>query len=103
MTLYNIFYFVAFILYLPVLLIRGKLHRGFIQRFGFLGQELAYRLSQKPNIWFHAVSVGEVLAIVALVDKIRAEHPSRQIVISTVTKTVYSIAQKRFKKEDVII
>ncbi len=103
MTLYNILYFLAFILYLPVLLIRGKLHAGFIQRFGFLGQELTYRLSQKPNIWFHAVSVGEVLAIVALVDKIRAEHPSRQIVISTVTKTGYTIAQKRFKKEDIVI
>ncbi|MCC6759227.1 MAG: 3-deoxy-D-manno-octulosonic acid transferase [Candidatus Omnitrophica bacterium] len=103
LPIYSILYSFAFILYLPVLLIGGKLHRGFIQRFGFLGQELTYRLSQKPNIWFHAVSVGEVLAIVALVDKIRAEHPGRQVVISTVTKTGHAIAQKRFKKEDIVV
>jgi len=103
MFFYNIFYLIAFIFYLPVLLVRGKLHGGFIQRLGFVGEEFIRRLSKKPNIWFHAVSVGEVLAIVGLVEKIRIAHPDRQIVISTVTKTGYALAQKRFKKEDVIL
>ena len=101
--LYNVLYLIAFIFYLPVLLVKGKLHSGFKQRFGILGQELCYRLYKKPNIWFHAVSVGEILAIVGLVERMRLRHPQYQIVISTVTKTGYALAQKRFKKEDVIV
>ncbi len=100
---YNILYFLAFIFYVPVLFIRGKLHRGFVQRLGFLGQELPYRFYQKKNIWFHAVSVGEILAIVGLVERIRSTHPDHQIVISTVTPTGYALAQKRFRKEDIVI
>ncbi|MCB9771165.1 MAG: 3-deoxy-D-manno-octulosonic acid transferase [Candidatus Omnitrophica bacterium] len=103
LILYNILYLIAFVFYLPVLLVKGKLHSGFKQRFGILGQELCYRLFKKPNIWFHAVSVGEILAIVGLVEKMRLRHPQYQIVISTVTKTGYSLAQKCFKKEDVIV
>ncbi len=102
-TLYDILYFIGFVFYLPVLLIRGKLHGGFKQRFGVFGQELKYRFSQKPNIWFHAVSVGEVLAILGLVEKVRLTHPGYQIVISTVTPTANVLAQKRFKKEDIVI
>jgi 3-deoxy-D-manno-octulosonic-acid transferase len=103
MVIYNILYFIAFVFYLPVLLVRGKLHGGFVQRLGFVGQESRYRLLQKSNIWFHAVSVGEVLAIVGLVERIRVAHPDRQVVITTVTKTGYALARKRFKKEDVVL
>lgn len=102
-TLYDILYFLGFVLYLPVLLVRGKLHGGFKQRFAIFGEELRYQFSQKPNIWFHAVSVGEVLAILGLVESIRVAHPNHQIVISTVTPTGYNLARKRFKKEDLII
>ncbi len=103
MIVYDIVYFLAFIFYLPVLLVRGKLHGGFKQRFAIFGEELKYRFSQKPNIWFHAVSVGEVLAILGLVEKVRLSHPEYQIVISTVTPTGYALACKRFKKEDIVI
>lgn len=101
--IYDILYLMGFVFYLPVLLFKGKLHAGFKQRFSFLGPELRYRLYQKPNIWFHAVSVGEVLAIVGLVEQIRLSHPNHQIVISTVTPTGYVVAQQRFRKEDVIL
>lgn len=101
--IYDILYFLGFVFYLPVLFFRGKLHAGFKQRFSLLGQELKYRLYQKPNIWFHAVSVGEVLAIVGLVEKICLSHPNHQIVISTVTPTGYTVARQRFRKEDVIL
>lgn len=100
---YDILYLMGFVFYLPVLLFKGKLHSGFKQRFSFLGPELRYRLYQKSNIWFHAVSVGEVLAIVGLVEKIRLSHPNHQIIISTVTTTGYSVAQQRFSKDDVVI
>lgn len=101
--IYDVLYFLGFIFYLPVLFLRGKLHGGFKQRFAFFGEELKYRLSQKPNIWFHAVSVGEVLAIVQLVEKLRLSHPDCQMVISTVTPTGYGLAMKRFKKQDIVI
>ncbi len=103
MFVYDILYFIAFIFYFPVLVVKGKFHSGFKQRFGFLSEDLRYKLSQKPNVWFHAVSVGEVLAIVGLVEQIRVKNPGRQIVISTVTVTGFWVAQSRFKKEDIVI
>ena len=36
-------------------------------------------------IWFHAVSVGEVLSIVELLRRLRAERPSVQLFVSTTT------------------
>jgi len=101
--IYDVIYLIAFIFYLPVLIAKGKLHAGFRERFGFLSQDTRHKLSQKPNIWFHAVSVGEVLAIVGLVERIRTKNPQRQIVISTVTVTGHKIARERFKKEDIVI
>lgn len=94
--IYDILYFLAFIFYSPVLLIRGKFHGGYKERFSFFDTDLKYRLSQKPNIWIHAVSVGEVLAVAGLIEKIRENHPGHQVVLSTVTRTGYDLAKKRF-------
>lgn len=103
MFLYNILFLIGFVLYLPVLLVKGKLHSGFIQRLGFLSTEIKYQLIQKPNIWVHAVSVGEVLAVVGLIDRLRAKHKDKRIVITTVTKTGYELARKKFPKEDMVL
>ncbi len=49
----------------------------------------------KRSIWIHAVSVGEVIAIVPLIKKIKQRHPSLGIVISTVTDTGQKVALER--------
>lgn len=74
---------------LPVYLVRGKLKAGFLKRLGFL-PSLAD--GGRP-IWIHAVSVGEVIAVGGLVNRLRALYPKKKIVISTVTATGNRIAR----------
>ena len=47
-------------------------------------------------IWLHCVSVGEVNAARPLVDGLSREHPNRQVVVSTTTRTGQELARKIF-------
>ena len=76
----------------------GKYRRGVAERFGSVPQRIA---SDKPSIWVHAVSVGEVLAVSELICRLQAEHPEYRIVISTTTDTGQALAAKRFGAESV--
>lgn len=51
-------------------------------------------------VWFHAVSVGEVLTIVPLVKDFRARHPKVPILVTTVTETGLGAASQAFKGMD---
>lgn len=46
-------------------------------------------------IWFHAVSVGEVLSIVELLRRLRAERPSVQLFVSTTTLAGRATAEQK--------
>lgn len=50
--------------------------------------------SDKPVIWFHAVSVGETLAVTPLIKRYALENPDSQIVITTTTPTGAEQAKK---------
>jgi tetraacyldisaccharide 4'-kinase len=65
------------------------------ERLGFLPSE--YRQTLCGAIWFHAVSVGEVLAIAPLVDRMRILYPCAPIFVSTATLTGYATAQSKLK------
>ncbi len=77
--------------FLPVLifyfLIRGLRNRGYWQslpqRFGFLPR--SFRQTGPGAIWLHAVSVGEVLACVEFVRRLREELPHSGLFVSTST------------------
>ncbi|MEL6869293.1 MAG: lipid IV(A) 3-deoxy-D-manno-octulosonic acid transferase [Pseudomonadota bacterium] len=58
--------------------------RNFLQRFGFRYPRVD---RQRPVIWVHAVSVGEVQASAALVRALQARMPDAQMLITTVTPT----------------
>lgn len=77
----------------------GKYRRGLSERFGVVPQRI--RGQQKPSIWIHAVSVGEVLAISELVRQLRSEYPEHRVVISTTTDTGQKLATARFGAESV--
>ena len=73
---------------LLLFILKPKLRAGFWQKIGFYK-----KISQKkPVLWFHAVSVGEVNAVEALIKKICKNHPEYNIVLTTVTKTGYTVA-----------
>jgi 3-deoxy-D-manno-octulosonic-acid transferase len=71
---------------------RDRSHwQGFSQRFGF-GAAV-----EKPSIWVHAVSVGEVQASAPLVNALLARFPEVPLVVTTVTPTGRERAQALFK------
>lgn len=54
------------------------------------------RISDRPCIWFHAVSVGEVLLLRPLVATLARRRPGWEIVVSTTTVTGLAIARRTF-------
>jgi 3-deoxy-D-manno-octulosonic-acid transferase len=55
----------------------------------------------KPLIWLHAVSVGEVLAVSRLVQEIESAFPTHRLLVSTTTRTGQELARTRIGAERV--
>ncbi len=74
---------------------RGRREPGYrrhiAERFG----RYAYK-TNKPVIWLHAVSVGEVRAAEPLVRALAARHPDHQIVLTQMTATGRATAEQLF-------
>ena len=94
--LYNLllplFLVVSFPVYLRRMIRRGGYARNFFQRFGFFSHRLRSDFSQGNWSWVRAVSVGEVLVAIRLIEEIRRQDPGFQAVISTTTSTGYQLA-----------
>ena len=81
---------------------RGKYRRGFAERIGKVPSRLKFAGDGgRRVIWVHAVSVGEVLAVSGLVERMRESFPAHQVVMSTTTDTGQDLAGKRFGAESV--
>lgn len=50
--------------------------------------------SNKPPIWIHAVSVGETLAVIPLIQEMKRKDPTLNILITTTTSTGAQQAEK---------
>ncbi len=98
--IYDLVFMVFGLLYLPLLLFKGKAHKGFLQRFGFFTPGLEEKLKAKNNLWVHAVSVGEVQAVSPLLDYLRKIFPLERIIISTVTPAGNQLAHSLLKKDE---
>lgn len=73
-----------------------KYREGLRQRLGRVPARLASISRQKPVIWLHAVSVGEVLAVSRLVSELDNRLSGFQVLVSTTTRTGQKLAQQRF-------
>ena len=95
--LYRLLFLPALGFALPYYLLRmwkrGGYGRDFGHRFGFIP-----RIPPKPpgvrRIWLQAVSVGEINAIVPLLQQLR-QDPSLEVVLTTTTSTGYAIAREK--------
>ncbi|MDH5466379.1 MAG: 3-deoxy-D-manno-octulosonic acid transferase [Candidatus Aminicenantes bacterium] len=65
-----------------------------------MGHNLNKGISEKKSIWFHAVSVGEVLSLQNLIKKIKEKHPDWQIHFSTLTNTGMRVAREKLTDAD---
>jgi 3-deoxy-D-manno-octulosonic-acid transferase len=75
-----------------------KYREGIRERLGRVPGRLVARsaAAEKPVIWVHAVSVGEVLAVTRLVKTLDAELRDHMVVVSTTTRTGQALARERF-------
>jgi len=93
---WNMLYVTGFVLGAPWLLYKvvttGKYRAGFFQRLG----DIPRRSGDRPCVWFHSVSVGELLAAEQLIRKFAETHPDLDIVLSVTTQTGRKIAAERF-------
>ncbi len=100
--MYDLFFIIFLVIYLPYFLIKGK-WRGFSrQRFGIFPEGIVRELKDSNPIWIHAVSVGEVMASLPLYEEIKANCPSQKIVVSTVTPTGNRMAADKFVDATII-
>lgn len=102
-ALYNLLTAVGMILLSPYFLVRGLIHGKYLdnipERLGWkFPAELradASRAANGKSIWIHAVSVGEVLAVLPLAKELRKIYPQRRLVVSTTTATGQKLAHER--------
>lgn len=95
----NCAYSIVLVVALPLLAWRalryGKYRAGF-------GQKVLGRLpefdAEERVVWFHAVSVGEVLQLETIVPGFAARHPDCRILITTTTNTGLDVATERFAR-----
>jgi len=100
--LLNLLYLAALALVFPWLLyaaiFKGKYREGFAEK--FLGR-VPPRSGDRPCIWLHAVSVGEVNLLGTLLDEIERRRPDVECVISTTTMTGFALAKKKYALQTV--
>jgi 3-deoxy-D-manno-octulosonic-acid transferase len=97
--LYNTVLLLASLGVLPYAAIKSfhttKYRAGFGQRFGHVPSEMAVTAQGVRPLWLHAVSVGEVIAAVPLVNALRQRFPHLLILISTVTEAGQATAREK--------
>ncbi|HEY2930463.1 MAG TPA: 3-deoxy-D-manno-octulosonic acid transferase [Acidobacteriota bacterium] len=93
--LYNVVLWTFFLFYSPVFFFRMFRQRKRVgalrQRFGVVPR-LAH--PSRPRIWLHAVSVGEIMVLQPLIQKLKEENLS--VVISTTTATGNHLARRLY-------
>ena len=93
----NAVYLALLVAFAPWLAFRsarsGRYRSGWAEK--FLGKA-PLRIGNRPCIWFHAVSVGEVLLLKPIVRELERRRPGWDIVISTTTNTGLAVARRTF-------
>ncbi|TWT87327.1 3-deoxy-D-manno-octulosonic acid transferase [Pseudobythopirellula maris] len=72
---------------------KNKYREGFAEK--LLGRA-PRREGDRPCLWLHAVSVGEVNLLAGLIAEFERRRPEWEIVVSTTTKTGYELANKKY-------
>jgi 3-deoxy-D-manno-octulosonic-acid transferase len=108
-ALYSLLTAAGMLLLSPYFLLRGWMQGKYLgnlpERFGWKfppqlqGDEGG---AQRKSIWIHAVSVGEVLAVLPLARELNTKFSSLRVVVSTTTATGQKLARERMPFADAI-
>jgi len=109
-ALYSLLTAAGMILLSPYFLIRGLIQGKYLsnipERLGWrFPPELRVREflgARQKSIWIHAVSVGEVLAVLPLALKLKKRFPKCRLVVSTTTVTGQKLARERMAFADAL-
>ncbi|MBW1616156.1 MAG: hypothetical protein JRJ49_06405 [Deltaproteobacteria bacterium] len=93
--LYNLLITVFFILALPFFSGFSKRRNSILKKLGITGFKTNKK--EKP-IWIHALSVGELAAIVPLIERLKNFYGKHKIAVSVSTKTGYETANNLLKE-----
>jgi 3-deoxy-D-manno-octulosonic-acid transferase len=95
--LLDLVYVLLIILLLPYFIYaavrKGKYREGFRAKFFGL---VPTRTDDRPCVWLHAVSVGEVNLLATVVAELERRLPDWQFVISTTTITGFALAKQKY-------
>lgn len=92
-VLYNGLLLLASPVIVALLAAKPRCRRGLAARLGL--SPLRIRPDQRPLIWMHAVSLGEVVAITPLVRELHRRHPDHRFAVSTATETGRDAVEQR--------
>ncbi|MEA3402015.1 MAG: 3-deoxy-D-manno-octulosonic acid transferase [Armatimonadota bacterium] len=84
------------------LVVRSKTLAGFSERMGAIADRIAGLEGDDPVVWVHAVSAGEVAAVVPVIQEIRVADPMAGVALSTITETGREMARKRHVDPDAL-
>ncbi len=101
-ALYSVLIVAFFLIMSPYLAWQAIRYRKYIgnlrQRLGYL--PISFNLDGDESIWIHAVSVGEVLTVRALLAHLRERYPRLRIFVSTTTMTGQQVAKSNLQHVD---
>jgi len=91
---YHLFVTIILIILFPLLYpVKDKIRLR--ERLGLVRADLAQPVQKR--LWVHALSVGEVLSSVPLLEALKREYPSRELALSVKTATGLEIARQRLR------
>jgi 3-deoxy-D-manno-octulosonic-acid transferase len=99
LLLYNLLSTIALLFYLPLLLFK----KGPDDRPAFIRERLGISAYTTTDIWVHAVSVGETIACLPFLRRLKKDIPGLKITLSTTTYTGQKVAREGFPEAERIM
>lgn len=97
LLVYNLALILLSPLWVPWMLARSRSRKeppNWAERFGIY--KLKGTRSNSKRLWFHAVSVGEVIASSAILKELRAQAPDVEILLSVTTSSGHQTAREQY-------
>jgi 3-deoxy-D-manno-octulosonic-acid transferase len=101
---YSILLLAALVALLPIYWVRNRfIRRESLHLRERLGWPLPDATAWNETLWIHAVSVGEVLSLQKLLERIRSRHPDWKVLVSSLTHSGLTLAREKLPQADGVI